>query len=146
MATEANKALVQQFLEEVINRGNLAAIDDFLAPDYVEHDALPPGLPATRAGFAQAFALFHRAFPDLRVTVDDALAEDDRVMVRQTFQGTHQGEFAGIAPTGRAVSFVGIDVVRIRDGRFAEHWSVLDNQGLLEQLGATATAGHTNYG
>ena len=141
MSTEENKAAVHRFLEEVIHRRNVAAVDEYLAPDYVEHDALPPGMPPGREGLKQLVAMFLEAFPDLRLTIDEEVAEGDRVALYHTFTGTHQGTFMGIAPTGKQVSFTTADFVRIVDGKQVEHRSVIDTFALLQQLGALPALG-----
>jgi predicted ester cyclase len=142
MSTESNKALVRHLVEEVQNRGNIAAVDEIAAPTFVNHSA-PPGMPADREGVKQVTLLFRRAFPDGAMTVEDMIAEGDLVATRKTFRGTHQGEFMGIAPTGRHVAIGLIDIVRVVDGRVVEHWNVVDNLGLLQQLGVLPPPGPT---
>jgi predicted ester cyclase len=116
LSTEQNKAVVVQLVEEVFNRGNIGRIDDFLAPGFVEREELPPGMPRDREGVKALTAMLHGAFPDFQATIDDIVAEGDRVVVRQTWTGTQQGEFMGIQPTGRRVSFGVIDVLRAAAG------------------------------
>jgi predicted ester cyclase len=136
MSTEDNKALVRQVLEEVFNQGNLGRADEFLAPDFVEHEALPPGLPGGREGVKQLVTMMRSAFPDFKATIDGILAEGDKVVVRQTFSGTHKGEFMGIAPTGRSMSMKVIDIIRLAGGKFVEHWGLMDSTAMMQQLGA----------
>jgi steroid delta-isomerase-like uncharacterized protein len=136
MSTEQNKAVVRQLVEEVFNRGNVASIDAYLAPDFVEREELPPGIPRDREGVKALTAMLHGAFPDFQATIDDIVAEGDRVVVRQTWSGTHQGEFMGVPPTGRRVSFGVIDILRMADGKCVEHWGQMDSMGLMQQLGA----------
>jgi steroid delta-isomerase-like uncharacterized protein len=136
MSTEQNKALARQMIEEVFNRGNLSRADDFLAPDFVEREELPPGVPLGREGVKQLTAMLHSAFPDYKATIDDLIAEGDKVVIRQTWRGTHRGEFMGIPPTGRSVSFQVIDIIRIAEGKFVEHWGLMDSMSLMQQLGA----------
>ncbi len=140
MSAEENKALMHRFVEAVQNQHNLALLDDLLAPTFVNHSA-PPGLPADREGVRQLFTLFRAAFPDGRMTIEQMVAEGDKVATRKTFQGTHQGEFLGIAPTGRQVAISLIDIVRLVDGKLVEHWNVVDNLGLLQQLGVVPAPG-----
>ena len=139
MSTEQNKALVRQMVEEVFNRGNMSRADEFLAPDFVEHEELPPGIPRDREGVKQLTVVFRSAFPDFKATIDDIVAEGDKVVVRQTWRGTQKGEFMGVPPTGKSVSFGVIDIVRVAGGKFVEHWGQLDNMGLMQQLGAIPT-------
>ena len=135
MSTEANKAIVRQFVERVQNGGDLAALDVLAAPGYVNHSA-PPGVPTDREGLRQLTALFRAAFPDGRMTIEEMVAEGDRVATRKTFRGTHRGTLLGIPPTGRAVAIGLIDLVRLADGQATESWSIADDLGLLRQLGA----------
>lgn len=134
MSTEQNKALVRRFYDEVFNRKNLAAINDFLDPHIVEH-ALPPGLPGGSEGSRQFIGMYLAAFPDLHLTFEDIIAEGDKVAARFTLQGTHRGEFMGIPPTSKQVAMTGIQIVRVADGRIAENWINLDALGMLQQLG-----------
>ncbi len=112
----------------------MSVIDQVIAPDFVNHTA-PPGVPPTREGGRQLMALFRAAFPDGHMTIEDMLAEGDKVVTRKTFHGTHQGEFMGIPPTGRQVAIQVIDIVRVVEGQVVEHWNAVDNLGLLQQLG-----------
>ena len=138
MSTEENKALVRRFVDEVQSGGNIDAVDDLCSPEFVNHSA-PPGVPSNCEGVKQVTAMFRRAFPDSYFTVEDMVAEGDKVATRKTFHGTHQGEFMGIPPTGHRVSIGLIDIVRIADGKVVEHWSLGDNLGMMRQLGAIPT-------
>ena len=131
---QQNKTIVRRFVEEFQNGGNESAAEELLAADFVDHTPFP-GVSPDREGVKRLFAALRQAFPDLRAKIHDQLSEKDRVATRKTFRGTHRGEFLGIAPTGRSVSFDVIDVVRIADGRIAEHWNVVDLMGLLQQIG-----------
>jgi steroid delta-isomerase-like uncharacterized protein len=135
MSVEQNKALMRRFYDEVVNRGNLNMIDELVSPDFVDHEAFP-GLPAGREGVKQFFSMLRAAFPDLRMNVDDLIAEGDKAVARGTMTGTHQGEFAGIAATGKTVSVPTIDIARFAHGKLAEHWGVTDTMSMAEQLGA----------
>ena len=141
MSTEQNKALVRQMVEEIFNRGNIGRADEFLAPDFVEREELPPGIPRDREGVKQLTAMLHGAFPDFRATIDDMVAEGDKVVMRMTWRGTHKGEFMGIPPTGKSVSFGVIDIIRIAGGKFVEHWGQMDRMALMQQLGAIPAPG-----
>ena len=133
--SEESKALVRRQEEELFGRGNLELADEIYAPDYVGHDPSNPedvrGLQAAK----QAAADYRRAFPDLRVSVEDLIAEGDRVAARLRFRGTHLGELNGIAPTGRRVDFTGIVISRVEGGRIAEDWANFDDLGMMRQLG-----------
>ena len=136
MSTEQNKALVRQMVEEVFNRGNTSVVDKFMAPDFVEREELPPGIPRGREGVEQMVTMFRSAFPDFKFTIDDLVAEGDKVVIRSTWSGTHKGEFMGIPPTGKRVSFGVIDILRMAEGKCVEHWGQMDSMGLMQQLGA----------
>ena len=141
MSTEQNKALVRQMVDEVFNRGNVSRADEFMAPDFVEREELPPGISRDREGVKQLTALLRSAFPDFKAALEDIVAEGDRVVIRQTWSGTHQGEFMGIPPTGRSVSFGVIDILRVAGGKCHEHWGQMDTMALMQQLGALPTPG-----
>ena len=132
---EDNRALVRRFVDEVQSAGNVDLIDEICSPGFVNHSA-PPGVPADREGVKIIAAMFRRAFPDSHFTVEDMVAEGDKVATRKTFRGTHEGEFMGIPPSGRTVNVGLIDIVRISGGRVVEHWSMGDSLGLMQQLGA----------
>lgn len=141
MSTEQNKALARQMVEQIFNQGNISQVDEFLAPNFVEHEELPPGIPAGREGVKELTAGFRNTFPDFKATIDDMVAEGDKVVIRMTWTGTQKGEFMGVPPTGKKVSFSVIDVIRIADGKFVEHWGLMDSMGLMQQLGAIPAAG-----
>ena len=138
MSTEENKAIVRRFVDEVQSKGNIDAIDELCSPEFINHSA-PPGVPSNCEGVKQVTAMFRQAFPDSYFTVEDMLAEGDKVATRKTFHGAHQGEFMGIPPTGQRVSIGLIDIVRIVDGQVVEHWSMGDNLGMMQQLGVIPT-------
>jgi steroid delta-isomerase-like uncharacterized protein len=141
MPVEANKAIVRRWMEEVWNRGNLAVLDELIGPDYVLHGAADPDAPRGPEGAKQITAAFRAAFPDMRGTIDDLIAEGDKVVCRWTAQATHQGSFAGVPPTQRPVTFSGIEIVRIAEGRIAEGWDEVDIAGILDQIGAAPASG-----
>ena len=141
MSIEQNKEVVRQMVEEMFNRGNLGRAGEFLAPDFVEREELPPGIPSGREGVIQLTAMLRSAFPDFRATIDDLVAEGDKVVIRQTWRGTHKGEFMGVPPTGKSVSIGVIDIIRVDGGKFVEHWGQMDTMGLMQQLGAIPTPG-----
>jgi steroid delta-isomerase-like uncharacterized protein len=138
MSTTENKALVRAIYDELVNGKRLAVIRESYAPDYVYHG--PSG--ETVSGldeYTQIFAGFFEGFPDLQITIGDQVAEDDRVATRWTMRGTHRGDFFGLAPTNRALSFSGQIIARISAGKVSEDWETYDNQHLLQQLGVEAT-------
>ena len=134
---ERNKATVRLF-EQLVGSGDAEqverAIDEFVAPDVLMRTPLP--LDSTgAAAMKEVFGRLHAAFPDLRVEIDDLIAEDDKVVARNTVTGTHQGEFLGLPGTGRKVRYDEIFVVRFAGGRMVETWGVVDMVSLMRQLG-----------
>ncbi len=136
MSTEQNKALIGRFIEELFNRGNMSLADEMLAPDFVDREQLPPGIPNDREGVKVLTTMLRGAFPDFKATIDDILAEGDKVVIRMTWSGTQKGEFMGIPATGKRVSFGVIDIIRIAGGKLVEHWGQMDSMGMMQQLGA----------
>lgn len=131
--SQDNKAVVDHFIQGLFSEGRPEAADEYLAPEFVNHDPVP-GLPSDGEGMKQAAALFRAAFPDWRSTVHDMVAEDDKVVERFTAGGTHEGEFMGIPGSGRRVEMDGINIFRLEGGRIVERWGVLDLAGLMHQL------------
>jgi steroid delta-isomerase-like uncharacterized protein len=134
MSTEENKALIHRMYAEVHNKGNLAVLDEVTATSFIDHN-LPSGLPPGVDGIKQLFTSFHTAFPDFHVTVEDMIAEGDKVVSRLTMGGTHKDEFMGIPSTGKEMSVEVIDVLRIAGGKAVERWGIFDQLGLMQQLG-----------
>lgn len=134
MSAEENKIVARRLLDAV-NRGNLAAAEDLVAPDYVDHGA-PPGHPGGPAGFTATVQMYRAAFPDFYWAIEDMIGEGDKIAIRVTARGTHQGDLMGIAPTGRQVTVTGIAIWRIADGKVAEAWVNRDLLGMMQQLGA----------
>jgi steroid delta-isomerase-like uncharacterized protein len=139
--SEANKALVSRFYEEVWNKGNLEAADGIFAEDYVRHDLRPGDAPAGPEGQKLVAGMFRAAFPDVHLGVEFMIAEADMVVARWTMRGTHRGAWGGIPPTGKRVSFTGVNIFRITEGKVVEIWNHRDDLGLSEQLGAAVFAG-----
>jgi steroid delta-isomerase-like uncharacterized protein len=130
--TEANIATFRRAIEEGWNRGNLAAIDELFAPDFVEHQQ---GIAPGRDGVKGSIQVLRAAFPDLHLQVEDAIADRDRVWLRLQATGTHEGPFMGVPATGRTIEITVIDIVRIVDGRLVEHWGVADRLSVAQLLG-----------
>ena len=128
MSAQENEALVRWFFEEVWAKGNVAAVDEFMAADYVEHTehAVPPGARPGRDSVKQRIALYYEAFPDWKVTIHDIFGRGDRVAYRWSASGTHLGEWAGLSPTGLHMTTGGITILRIAEGRFVEGWASID--------------------
>ena len=135
--SEQNKELARRFYDEVLNTGDVERVSDLCTEDVVDHEA-PPEWPAGIEGVKAFVRTFRAAFPDLRVTIEDMLADGDRVAARVRMTGTHQGDFMGVPASGSRVEFETIDIIRIADGKAAEHWGVTDNMALMQQIGAIA--------
>jgi steroid delta-isomerase-like uncharacterized protein len=123
------------------NGGDLDALDDVVAPDYLFHDPADPAMSRGPEGAKQMVRAFRTAFPDLRLTIADEIAEGDKVVQRLTATGTHRGPLMGISPTGTSVTMSSIEIMRIAGDKIAEHWDEFDMLGVLQQLGAVPTPG-----
>jgi steroid delta-isomerase-like uncharacterized protein len=134
MSSEDNKRLVQRFYE-AIDRGDLAAMDEFVADDYVDHNPPPfPGLPKGREGLKQVFKNFLEATPGYH-KIEDQIAEGDKVVTRMTSYGKHEGDLPGAPRTGNDLKMTSITIHRIADGKIVEKWSEKDVLGFLKQIG-----------
>jgi predicted ester cyclase len=130
-----SKALAQRWFTEVMNQGNEEVIDEICSPNFVDHDPLP-GTGPDRDGIHEFVKQIRSAFPDLDTQIEDILAEGDEIAVRSTFRGTHEGDFMGIAATGKKVEVANYDFVRMENDQAVEHWGTIDTAALMEQLGA----------
>ena len=133
--SEENKVALRRFINEVYSKGNASVVDDLVDANFVDHSPIP-GQASGPEGVKQGMTMFRSAFPDLQLTIEDMIAEGDKVVARMTARGTHQGEFMGIAPTGKQVSWNAFGINRYVDGKIKEHWGVPDLFGLMQQLGA----------
>lgn len=133
---EANKAISRRVVEEIFNGGRLEVADELVTRDFVGHDPALPEPLLGPAGLKAQAAGYRSAFPDLRITIEDEIAEGDRVVTRWIARGTHEAELFGIPATGKQTTATGITIDRIVDGRIAEQWNNWDTFGLLQQLGA----------
>jgi steroid delta-isomerase-like uncharacterized protein len=131
MSLEKNKGLARRYQEEVWGKGDLALIDELLAPDFIDH-SLPSGMDPGFAGAKRAVQGALDAFPDGQWTVEDLIAEGDKVVIRWKLQATHEHEFRGIAPVGKPVTVAGITILRIADGKIAERWVNWDSMALRQ--------------
>jgi len=138
MSIETNKALVREHYQSFFEN-DAAAIQRQISPEFVDHDA-PPALGQGPESVLKWRAMVDRSFPDLRVVLDDVVAEGDRVAVRATWHGTHRGEFMGIPATQRAVKFSGMVIFRVAGGQIVERWATLDRLELTKQLQGVASA------
>jgi len=130
---EQNKDVARRIYEEVLNKRDLSLLDELVRQDYIEHDPLP-GQGEGLDGVRDRYSMLIEGL-DPRFTIEDEIAEGDRVVVRWTNSGTHVGEFLGVPATNRPFSVAGIDIYRVQDGKLAEHWHVVDMYAQLIQLG-----------
>jgi len=133
MADTQNTATVQDFLDAAWNRGDISVIDRAVAEHHVEHE--PDGDEVGRGHLKDTVLVYRTAFPDLRMSFEDQIADGDRVVTRWTASGTHLGELNGIGATGRAAHVSGVFIHRLAEGQISESWSMFDQMGLLLQLG-----------
>jgi steroid delta-isomerase-like uncharacterized protein len=140
MSLEANKDLIRAYVETIFNQRQVDRAEELVAPDYVDHAALPGQAPGLE-GAKRKWAMYLAGLPDLQVTIEELVAEDDKVAVRRSYAGTHQGELLGIPATGKQVRLGGISIFRLAGGKIAEHWEQLDRLALLQQLGVVPTPG-----
>jgi len=136
--TAQNKSLVREFIEEVFNLGHVDVVSTYVSEDFVNHVG-PPGNPSGRESVEHGYQMFTAGFPDWHTVIEDVIAEDDKVVFRGMASGTHQGEFMGMAPTGRRVELPGVHIMRIAGGKIVEHWAFSDSGSLMRQLGATGS-------
>ena len=132
--SDQNKSVVARWAERGFNGRDMAEFDLFFGPTIVDH-ALPPGLPSGREGRKLYAGAFFGAFPDIHLHVEDLIVEGDMVVTRWSAHGTHQGELMGIPATGKPVNVTGIAIDRFENGQSVEHWEIIDQMGLMQQLG-----------
>ena len=135
MSESENRAVVQRFLEEVINQGRLEQADEIVAEDFVELDPLP-GQRQGREGLKEVIGMLRAAFPDMHWVVEEMIAEGEQVVTRFTWTGTQQGTFMGIPATGRNVVVKGVVIDRIVGGMMTDSRMLMDTMGMMQQLGA----------
>jgi steroid delta-isomerase-like uncharacterized protein len=140
MTVEDNKNRARQ-VAELVSTGNMALVDENVAPDFVRHDL--GGRPdiVGPEGVKLFVGVLRAAFPDIQMIVEDVIGEGDRVVVRYTLRGTHRGAFRGIAPTGRKVTWSGINIYRVEGGKVVETWQLADALGVMQQLGVVPRVG-----
>jgi steroid delta-isomerase-like uncharacterized protein len=126
-------------IEEVFNKGRLELADEIVAPNAIDHDPALPEPVVGPEGSKQLVAGYRAAFPDVRITIDDQIAEGDRVVTRWTARGTHKGDLWGISPTGNEATVTGITIDRIEGGQIVESWTNWDTLGLMQQIGVIPT-------
>jgi steroid delta-isomerase-like uncharacterized protein len=142
MSTEQNKAITHRLFEEILNKGNLAVVDELFSSNYVLHT--PTGPVHGVEGYKQFVNMYLSAFPDLQFTIEDLIAGGDKVVARWTGTGTHQGSLMGIPPTGKRATVTGISINCFENGKFVEGWLDFDALGMLQQLGLIPAPGQTS--
>ena len=140
MSTEENKATFRRYVEAVGNAGNLDLADDVF-DRYLAHQPDGSVLERGPEDVKRFMGEFRSAFPDFHSTIEDQIAEGDRVVTRWRMRGTHQGEFRGIAPTGKELDITGIGIFRFSDGKVVESWDNFDQLGMMRQLGMVPEPG-----
>jgi steroid delta-isomerase-like uncharacterized protein len=139
--SEHNKDVVRRLLEEVWNKGNLSIVDEFFTPNYEHHDPSTPDFGRGPESEKKLATFYRNAFPDVRLTIEDIIAEGDTVMARWSCRGTHKGDLRGIAPTGKQINISGVTVARLSNGKVAESYVNWDALGMMQQLGVVPELG-----
>jgi steroid delta-isomerase-like uncharacterized protein len=133
--SEKNETIVRRLFEELWNKGNLSVADELFASTYAHHDASTPDVGRGPESEKKRATLYRTAFPDLRLTIEDMIAEGETVMTRWSCRSTHKGDLSGIAPTGKQVAVTGMTIARFAGGKIVEGWVNWDALGLMQQLG-----------
>ena len=137
--SEQYKTAARNFIEKGLNQKEMTALDEYFSPRLTDH-ALPPGLPVGLEGRKMFASALLAAFPDLRVEVEDLVAEEEKLVTRYSVRGTHKGDLMGIPPTGKEVSISGTAIDRFENGQSVEHWEIIDQLNLMQQLGIVPTS------
>ena len=138
MTMQDNLAVQQEF-GSAVNSGQLELLRDLIAPDVVDHDPAPDQGPGPE-GYIRMFGALRTSFPDLSVSVDQLVTDQDKIAIAYTITGTQKGEFLGVAPTGRKIRARGVQIARFRAGKMVERWGSSDQLGILQQIGVRATS------
>jgi len=133
--SDQNKNAVRRLFEEVWNKGYVPVADELFAPAYTHHDSSTPDVGRGPESEKKRVSLYRNAFPDLRLTIEDLIAEGETVMARWSCRGTHRGDLNGIAPTGKQFTISGVSIARFASGKMVEGWVNWDALGLMQQLG-----------
>ena len=133
MSAENNRAVVREFVDVLQNGHDVDAAIEMLSPDFIDRSGMTD--PPTREGSRAVFEMLLAAFPGMRATIHDMIAEGDKVATRKTLHASHGGEFFGVPATGKRVAIEVIDIMRVADGKITEHWASVDMLGLMKQLG-----------
>ena len=140
MLSETNKTVSRRFFEEVFGQGKLNVLDELIAKDHVNSGpGTLPGLPTGPEGTKQLVTVYRKAFPDLHFTIDEQIAEGDKVVTRWTAHGTHKGELVGIPATDKLATVTGLSVDKFVNGKIVNTWGIFDQFGMMQQLGVIPT-------
>jgi steroid delta-isomerase-like uncharacterized protein len=137
---DANKDVAKRLANDIFSRGDMHAFDEIIADGYVNHHMPVPDVPGTKSGFRQLVKATRHAFPDVRVNVQDIVAEGDLVVFHDTVTATSNGDFLGVPPNGKQLDWTEIHFLRVANGQIVEHWTNFDQLGILMQLGAIPSA------
>ncbi len=140
MSSEQNKELCRRFYAAV-SAGDFDVLDLIVAPNFVEHTMVDPRMPTGREGVKALFRMSRQAMPDLTMTAEDIVAEGDRIAARAVLSGTQTGEFMGIPASGKHVEVTVMDLIRVENGMYVEHWGIADMMTLMTQIGAIPAPG-----
>jgi len=135
---DSNKLVVRRLIEEVFNTGDISAVEKFIAPDYVDHNAGPDDAQGVE-GYRQHIRAVRHTYPDFHVRIEFQIAEGDLVVTRVVGEGTHQNEWLGLTPSGSRVSMTGINIDRVVDGKIVEHWGEANTISAIFQMGGKIT-------
>ena len=141
--SEENKTVIRRSFEELWNKGNLSVADELFAPNYTHHDPSTPDVGRGPESEKKRATLYRTAFPDLKLTIEDIIAEGETVMARWSCRGTHKGDLSGIAPTGKQFTISGVTIARLTNGKLAEGYVNWDALGLMQQLGVVPELANT---
>ncbi len=141
--SEQNKTVVRRLFDELWNKGNLSVADELFTPNYDHHDPSTPDFGRGPESEKKRATLYRTAFPDLRLTIEDIIAEGETVVARWSCRGTHKGDLSGIAPTGKQFTISGVTIARLANGKMAEGWINWDALGLMQQLGVVPETAKT---
>jgi steroid delta-isomerase-like uncharacterized protein len=134
MSVEENKAMARRIVEEFLNKSQPSVVDEIFAEDFINHSP-QAGTTPDREGLKQMIAVFRQGFGDSHNTIEDLIAENDKVVVRLRMTGTHTGEFMGIPPTQKRIDGYSISIIRISEGKVKERWNIMDRLEMMRQLG-----------
>lgn len=134
---EESRDNIRRVIEVLYSRGDLSVAEELYSPNYLRHDPATPNVGTGLTAIKQVVNTYRTAFPDLELTMDDTVAEDNKVLARWTARGTHLGELQGAAPTGKRFEVTGLTLMQFADGQIVEEWTHWDVLGMLQQLGVS---------